>query len=561
MKTNNAAITLLLRQAELPEALLGQPMEAADFNIGFAAKNVPYSDVIMSQLLKEYFGQMLTYIPTEGQWYVWNGRIHEPIDKLGNKDTFSLSLATDVAHALRDALEFVEQQCIEKLPTMQGAGTNVVTAQQQYANTFKKQRKFRDSLFMTKGLNSLTKQLELVFSAPEDTFTNDQRWLVVRNGVFDLYEIEKKIKALKPGEPFPRPTLHKHDPDRAVARNIEADWKPGASRKAWTKFLAESIPDEETREYLKVLTGAAFAGWEKPKTIPNLQGPKDSGKTVFVKTLVRLGGGGMGYAREVSPTVLMENQRSEYERAALRGLRFVGMSEPSNSDKLDAAFVKQLTGGDMVTTRGIREAPIIWQPQCVVFVASNDPVRFQSRDTALLDRVKLLNFPHRHWSLEENPDATHVHDPHLEKNLAEEGSGILAWILLGMMEFFRKERTVVTPAAAELNRESLRVAGSSVQRWLSDMVELGMLIKVPEAQRADRSRSEYVNRSEAWDCYKSWSDASEERPLSKHKFLEELYTEFPQKPTGGFVCLYGLLATDQWRRSEMASNGWGAARY
>jgi hypothetical protein len=107
----------------------------------------------------------------------------------------------------------------------------------------------------------------------------------------------------------------------------------------------------------------------------------------------------------------------------------------------------------------------------------------------------------------------------------------------------------------------MRIAGSSVQRWLSDMIDQGMLVKVPDAQRAQRARGDYVNRSEAWDCYKAWAEASSEYKLSKHLFLTELYADFPAEKTPSFYCLFGLLPTDQWTRSVVAGNGWGAVRY
>jgi hypothetical protein len=219
VKTSNAAQSVLLKQLNLDEAILGQPKAIENFNIQLAAKSIPYSDVVMSQLIEQHFSGMLTYIPTERRWYVWNGIIHEPVDKLGDKDTFSLSLASDIAEALKSALEFVEERCIEQLPSIPN-GSKVITPQQQYAETFKKHRKFRDDLFMSRGLSSLTKQLELVFSAPEDTFTNDQQWLVVKNGVFDLYEIEEQVKGLAPGEKFKQPRLYPHSPERPVARNM-----------------------------------------------------------------------------------------------------------------------------------------------------------------------------------------------------------------------------------------------------------------------------------------------------------------------------------------------------
>jgi P4 family phage/plasmid primase-like protien len=559
MKAKNAALELLVRQHELPAALAGQNLEAQGFSLSTVQDTMPYSDVAMAELLKEHYGQMLTYIPVERRWYVWNGIIHEPVDKLGDDSIFSRSLATDVSYAMREALAFTKEQALVQLQTVM-INNNTVTPQKQYEDTFKKHRKYRDDLFMTKGLSSLIKQLELVFSAPEDTFTNDQRWLVVKNGVFDLWEIEETVRGLKEGEPFPVPVPKPHDPERAVARNIEASWDPGAPRDAWRKFLVSSIPDEGTREYLQVLTGAAFAGWDKPKTIPNLQGPQDSGKTVFVKTLARLGSGGMKYAAEMTPSVLMADQSSQYERSDLRGLRFVAMSEPSTSDKLDGAFVKRLTGGDAVTTRGIREAQITWQPQCVVFVASNDPLRFQSTDTALLNRVKLLTFPNRHWAREEKPDAKYIRDPELEAKLRAEDSGILSWIMQGMMEFFRRNREIVPPAAAEANKETMRVAGSVTQRWLSEMVEEGYIVKVPEAQREAYKRVDFVRRADTWLCFQAWCEGAKERPLTKGRFFGDLKTEFAIVPTANGPSWEGLLATDKWVNAVNFQTGWAVFR-
>jgi hypothetical protein len=65
MKAKNAALELLVRQHELPAALAGQNLEAQGFSLSTVQDTMPYSDVAMAELLKEHYGQMLTYIPVE----------------------------------------------------------------------------------------------------------------------------------------------------------------------------------------------------------------------------------------------------------------------------------------------------------------------------------------------------------------------------------------------------------------------------------------------------------------------------------------------------------------
>lgn len=526
------------------QELLGQPPVLATFDPLLAAASIPRSDVGASRIVQAKFDMMLTFVDKTEEWHMWDGRVHAPLE---SPATVKLLIAA-FADALRDALDFVESFYEMQAQTILAAGgqnaqKDAQKRRDEYRKTvFLEHRHYRDRLYSSQGINGMFAALQTECTIESGYYNNDRQWLVVRNGVIDLHT----IRDLGENE---FPTLLPHDPTRPVTRYFDADYDLGATSPAWLSFLSRSLPDPDTRRFLMKASGAAFMAVEKLKVIPNLQGPKDSGKSVFTDVLRVLGG---GYSCEPTPTALLKVTGTNFEQDALRNKRFVTISEPDEKIPLDDGFVKRVSGGDWTETRTLHAKSSGWYPQCVMMIASNHVVKFNTRDDALLDRVALVKFPIQFLPGDHVPENLRF-DPDLKDKLFAERSGILNWIIWGM-KFFIAEGMESTNAIIE-NRREMQAAGSTALQWVHEMEEEGWIQVIDQTDAAHTPKSHFIQVVDAYAHYQLWCvQAGEKYPLTRKFFSKDVQSRYGQAVQSGGYRFPRLLWTEQWNERHASTN-------
>lgn len=531
--------------------LIGQAANVATFDKEIAKNSLPYSDVDAAEWVAERLRHRISYIDAFDTWYVWDGRVHRPLEN----DSFMIMLVKRFAREYRDALTFVQEVYETEVSALLAAGNNATSQPVKDLRADYKQGRFREHRTYRTGLHSaranrsLLAQMRSEFNVPTNYFDDDRRWLVIDNGVIDLDETRREKRVMK---------IYDHSPERRVTRYLKAKYDPNAKSPVWNFYLETSIPDPEVRRFLQKVTACAFMAEPKLKVIPNLSGPANSGKSVFLDIFCALSRGGSGYASEPPATALMHVNGQNFEQDKLRGKRFVGVSEPNPNDKLDEGFVKKVSGGDWTETRTLHKTGTGWIPQCVMFIASNDPVRFNTRDDALLNRVALIDFPKHFVRREEAKDGDDVAIEGLEGMLLEESSGILLWLINGMYMYLHEGLT--QPDAVKQNRTEMRVVSSTALRWVQDMKDDGYIEEVPRERQHEFAASHWLTFTDAWESYQKWAFSSNERfTLSKHNFGKDLDQAFgKRKRSDSALRVPGLVMTPAW---EQLRTGGGVGNF
>ncbi len=120
---------------------------------------------------------------------------------------------------------------------------------------------------------------------------------------------------------------------------------------------------------LKVF-GYALTGTNQEQTMFIFYGPGSNGKSVLLSQMSRIFG---DYATQISPTVFSRNgfsrQNNTYndQLARVENARMVTTSELEKGAFLAEATVKQLTGGERIVARPLRERSREFMPQAVLF--------------------------------------------------------------------------------------------------------------------------------------------------------------------------------------------------
>jgi P4 family phage/plasmid primase-like protien len=310
-------------------------------------------------------------------------------------------------------------------------------------------------------------------SVTDEEFDNVRGTFCVQNGEIDTHTLE----------------LGPHRLEDMNTRIAPVRYNPKATAPIWTKYLETNQPNEETRRYLQKLAGYAMSGDGDQKLIAFLYSHVgDTGKSIFLKVIERVLGS--TYSATLAEGALSKRRFDtggrDPDRDAIRGKRFVVSSELAPNEPLDERFVKQLTGGDGVSTRGnySREGNTRWQPECLVLVATNHLSRINAEDEAIWNRIQVVPwtvaFPKGH------PDR----DEKLSDKILGEGGfpgeveGVLAWIVEGL-RLYRAEG-LVAPSEVVTASMAYRSDADVVQMWMAAAVEDGDLIIGEDAYTPQR---------------------------------------------------------------------------
>lgn len=202
----------------------------------------------------------------------------------------------------------------------------------------------------------------------------------------------------------------------------------------WLEFINEiTCGDKEKADFLQRALGYSLLGKSNEETMFILHGTTTrNGKSTLLATIQHL----LGDYSFVAPVELIcKNGLSKNAEApspilvSLKGKRFVTMSESENSGKLDVSIIKQFTGGEEITARGLHMSPISFLPQFTLWLSCNDLPRVDDKSLFASDRVKVVEFD-RHF----NPDEQ---DTTLKEKFKESENmmGIFRWLVVGYEKY------------------------------------------------------------------------------------------------------------------------------
>ena len=250
---------------------------------------------------------------------------------------------------------------------------------------------------------------------PED-MDRDVWLLNVLNGTIDL-----RIGTLRP-----------HAREDYITRCLDVDYDPKAVCPVWERFVYEAFGgNAETIAFVQRAIGYSLTGRIIEHVLIVLYGLGSNGKTTLIDALHYLLG--PSYAKH-TPTDLLLARRGEHhptELATLHGARLVTAAETGEGRRLAESLVKQLTGGDPVTARRMREDFWQYRPEFKLWLATNHKPQIRGTDHAIWRRIRLIPFDVTFHAPETGK--TPQQDPTLSARLRAELPGILAWAVRGCL--------------------------------------------------------------------------------------------------------------------------------
>jgi P4 family phage/plasmid primase-like protien len=290
--------------------------------------------------------------------------------------------------------------------------------------------------------------------------------------------------------------LREHRRGDLITKIAPVEYAPRADAPMWAQTLERALPSLEVRTFFKKLCGYALTGDVSEQMLPVLYGTGANGKSTVLNALLAVMG---DYGTQAAPDLLAAKKGSHpTELADLFGMRFVASIEVEDGSRLAESLVKQLTGGDRVKARRMRQDFWEFEPTHKVLMACNHKPQVRGTDNAIWRRIRLVPFT------ETIPPAEQ--DRQLPDKLRAEAAGILAWAVEGCLEWRREG--LQAPEAVRHATGAYRAEMDVLGAFLRECCELGH--EYNEAAK------------DLYAAYRRWCEESGERPETQRKFGSRL---------------------------------------
>lgn len=279
------------------------------------------TEVANAQRFLELNSENIVFVSETGAWYVWDGRRWKP-------DSFRtvFQMAVTYAESLHEVLPFNSESL-----------------------------RFIKRTNSKAGLDALIRIAQNLHNCSISAFDTNPYHLNFLNGTLDL----------RTGE------LHDHYREVKITRLINCKYVPNADCSFFDTFLKTIQPDMRMRKYIQRVVGYAMLGHVPERAFFVFHGSGNNGKSVFTNLLLELMG---EYACAGSASTLMTGRRGSSpsnDIARLRGKQLVVVPETAEDGKIDAALIKSLSGGDIVTARPLYKEFEDFQFSAKIWIVTN----------------------------------------------------------------------------------------------------------------------------------------------------------------------------------------------
>ncbi|MDA1773299.1 phage/plasmid primase, P4 family [Bacillus cereus] len=323
-----------------------------------------------------------------------------------------------------------------------------------------------------------------------------------------LFNCENGVIDLKTGELLP------HDRDLLLTKLSPIKYERNAECPNWKAFL-ESIfkthtgkADHELINYLQKAIGYALTGVTKEQVMFFLFGNGRNGKSTFINVVQDILG---DYGRQTNSDTFLKKRNDSginNDVARLDGARFVSAVESEEGQQLSEALVKQITGGEKMSARFLRQEYFEFTPEFKVFFTTNHKPIVKGSDEGIWRRIMLIPF-----TVTIPKDKI---DYDLPDKLAKEMPGVLRWAVEGCMKW--QAEGLRAPEAVK----------AATAEYREDMDILAPFIE----ENCTVNSSVRIEAKSLYENYTKWCYQNNELELKNRAFYRQLEVRGFKKEKG-----------------------------
>ncbi|SLB09483.1 bacteriophage protein [Mycobacteroides abscessus subsp. massiliense] len=333
-----------------------------------------------------------------------------------------------------------------------------------------------------------------------------------------LFNCENGVIDLKTGDLLP------HDRDLLFTKISPVAYEKDADCPNWKAFMESIFIDEEGKpnyeiiEFLQKAIGYSLTGETTEQVMFFLFGNGRNGKSTFINTVQQLLG---DYGRQTNSDTFIKKKNDtsiNNDIARLDGARFVSAVESEEGQQLSESLVKQITGGEKMSARFLRQEYFEFTPEFKVFFTTNHKPIVKGSDEGIWRRIRLVPFT--------VTIPKEKVDKQLPQKLVAEMPGILRWAVQGCLMWQKEGLT---------EPEDIRRA---TEGYREDMDILGPFL----SERCVIHPASKIEAKEIYKEYKNWCYENDDVELKNRAFYRQLEIRGYKKGKGAKnrTYIYGI---------------------
>lgn len=438
----------------------------------------PRNDFGNARRLIERHGRDLMYVDKVG-WHGWVETHWSAEDGAA----VAVKRAHEVARAIR-----AEAAALEAEGVFRNAEGEAIETVEACIDRVAAHRKWASTSGNMGRTSAMIEAAQPYLRVPVEELDRDRLRLTVANGTLVFDRATATV------------ALVRHDRDHRITRCAPVAYDPAATAPRWERFLATVQPVEPIRRFLQVYLGYCLTGLTDEQKVLCWQGQGANGKGTAIDALSHVLG---PYLATIDFASLLHDDRRSGSQATpdiarLPGARLVVAAEPEQGSRLSEARIKALSGQDTITARHLNESFFEFQPQFKLVLSFNNKPSVRGTDEGTWRRIKLVPWPV--IVPEEERDRL------LRDKLRAEASGILNWLLDGLVEYLREG--LIVPGEVDAASDEYRSESNPVAQWVES-----------QCRRAPNARA---SAKRLHDAYCAWCKDNALEPVHPTSFGKAL---------------------------------------
>ena len=284
------------------------------------------------------------------------------------------------------------------------------------------------------------------------------------------------------------------------------------------KIIDDIFPNPEIKEYFLLNLSYCLSG-NPPEKFHIWMGQGANGKSLISKYLKEIFG---NYFCEL-PVSLLTSKRSKAteanpELARSKSARLVFFNEPEEGSKLNNAIIKELTGGDSISTRELYGNPFQFTPQFHCHILCNTNFGVQDvRDNALPRRLNYLKFKSQ---FVENPILDNEKEMDIELKSLQTINELRGSFMYLLIEYFKK-----------LSQNKFKIEKpDKINEDQDEFIDNNNIVKRYATEELEKTNDnhEFITVKSLFQNFKYWcKQQNEEINIKEKEFKDRLILIFP----------------------------------
>lgn len=327
------------------------------------------------------------------------------------------------------------------------------------------------------------------------------------------------------GEPRMR-AIEGHDRDDLITALVPLPWAGhDAPAPKWRAFIDQMIVQPSKRRSLQQFAGLGLVGVAVQYLMFHY-GAGANGKSVFLEVIVRVLGEALavGLPRE---SIVGAAERGAGSASPdiirLYGKRMVRILEVKKDAPLQEDLVKRLTGGEKFPARDLFKGFMEFQNRATAHMSGNGFPTIDGADYGTARRLLVM-----HWDQTIPEERRRDFEEVVSEFVAEEGPGILAWLVDGLMDYLDNGGLYIA-AEVRNDTEAYRVSQDPIGEFFDKCVK-------PDAEGR-------VGADEFYRAFCVWGEANAKfnKPPSMKRFGLAASGRYEKREIAGRNYYFGIL--------------------